>query len=101
MKRTRRDRKKYAIHEETNETIQKKRSNTRQPYLKKWAPGANILAQYLAEGRDSFNSGGKIGGREGNGNDQRRANKVTMIKIYLTKKKKKKKRTDKKRSSQT
>jgi len=79
MKRTRRDRKKYAIHEETNETIQKKRSNTRQPYLKKWAPGANILAQYLAEGRDSFNSGGKARGREGKDNDKRRTNKVTTI----------------------
>jgi len=45
----------------------------------------------LAEGRDSFNLGGKVRGREGTDNDKRRANKVTMIKIYLTKKKRKRK----------
>jgi len=44
----------------------------------------------LAERRDSFNLGGKVRGREGTDNDKRRANKVTMIKIYLTKKKKEK-----------
>jgi len=44
----------------------------------------------LAEGRDSFNSGGKVRGREGKGNDQRKMNKVTIIKIYLTKKRKRK-----------
>jgi len=42
----------------------------------------------LAEGRDYFNLGGKVRGREGTGNDQRKINKITIIKIYLTKKRK-------------
>jgi len=41
----------------------------------------------LAKGRDSFNFGGKVRGREGTGNDQSRINKVTIMEIYLTTKK--------------
>jgi len=51
----------------------------------------------LAEGRDPFNSGGKVRGREGKGNDQRKTNKVTIISNIFNKKKKKK-RTDKERN---
>jgi len=39
---------------------------------------------------DSFNLGDKVRGREGTGNDQRKINNVTIIKIYLTKKRKRK-----------
>jgi len=56
----------------------------------------------LVEGRDSFNSGGKVRGREGTGNDHRKINEVTIIKIYLNifnkKKKKRKKRTEQRNS---
>jgi len=43
----------------------------------------------VAEGRDSFNSGGKVRGREGN--DQRRTNNVTTAQNIFNKKKEKEK----------
>jgi len=49
----------------------------------------------VAEGRDSCNSGGKVRGREGTGNDQSRINKVTIMEIYLTTKKRKRKERNK------
>jgi len=41
------DRKKYAIHEETNETIRDKRTIHYATNLRKWAPGANSRATLI------------------------------------------------------